>query len=406
MLTSDLVRAKVQGKTLRPLFVDPTQPSLVEAATALWELFGEAVEDRMTRGDLDEAVAGVIADRSRPKVLKGLAKLLADRSTFEISSPVPPAELRHQVFRLARARGPLALERGPLERPVADDILAEVGSEHGLQPEQIRRALYADLKQNQQIEELAVPDPAWLLHRYNVALVQALLLNALSLRIRLKDPESPRMRQLFRQVKFHRLLHRAERRGKVLEIVLDGPTSLFKQSTKYGMALANFFPALLLQPGYWELEATILWTRAKHRKTLTLDAKAGLVSHYADRGGYRTREQEWFAERFDALECDWERSEGRQPIVLGNKGVLFPDFSFQRAGKRAHLEILGFWRHDDLARRIELLEEHGPGNVVLAVSRKLRGSKEALANAPDWVIDFAEIVPPNKVLQALEQIAR
>ena len=65
----------------------------------------------------------------------------------------------------------------------------------------------------------------------------------------------------------------------------------------------------------------------------------------------------------------------------------------------AHLEILGFWRHDDLVRRIELIERRGPGNVVLAVSRKLRGSKEALSDAPAWVIDFAEVLPPKKVIE-------
>lgn len=403
MLTGDLVRARVKGKVLMPSTIDPAKPSLVDAATALHALFVEAAEDRTPRGEVDEAVGGIIADRSSPKILKGLAKLLADRSTFDVSSPVPPSQLRLEAFTLSRERGPLALERGPLDRPVAADILAELGETYGLTAEQIGDALYADLKENQRLTEVKVPSPEWLLHRYNVALVQALLLHALELRIRLVDPSSARMRQLFRQVKFHRLLHRAERKGATLDVVLDGPTSLFAQSTKYGMALANFFPALLLQPGPWELEATVLWTRAKHKKTLRIAHDDGFVSHYADRGGYSTREQDWFAERFDALDCGWKRAEGAEPVDLGGKAVLFPDFTFRKGRKRAHLEILGFWRHDDLEKRIALIERYGPGNVVLAVSRKLRGSKQALKDAPDWVIDFAEVVPAKAVMEALER---
>ena len=97
----------------------------------------------------------------------------------------------------------------------------------------------------------------------------------------------PRLRQLFRYVKFHQLMHLARRDGPWLEITLDGPASLFKQSTRYGMELATFFPAILLQECPWELQATVLWTKAKHRKTLTLTHEDGLVGHYADRGAYQ-----------------------------------------------------------------------------------------------------------------------
>ena len=34
---------------------------------------------------------------------------------------------------------------------------------------------------------------------------------------------------------------------------------------------------------------------------MALTSDDGLVSHYADRGGYQTREQPWFLERFAAV---------------------------------------------------------------------------------------------------------
>lgn len=405
MLTSELVTARVSGSTITPGRVDPDAPALQEMAATLCGLYADAAAERLRRADLDELVTAAIGDHPRWKVARGLAKLLDDRSTFDTAAPVPPAELRRAAFQLARDRGPLALEPGPLGLPVATDLLAELGAPLGLTATQTEDALYADLEENQRLLAVDVPGPEWLLHRYNVAQVQALLLHALSLKIRLVAPTAAKMRQLFRQVKFHRLLHQARRDGDVLELDLDGPTSLFQQSTRYGMALATFFPALLLQPPPWSLEATIVWTRARHQKTLRLDHTAGLVSHHADRGGYQTREQLWFAERFDALESGWTRTEGQAPVALGARGILFPDYRFTRDGRVAHLEILGFWRHDRLAERLALLQQYGPGNVIVAVSRKLHGSEAVLADPPPWVVPFAEVVPAREVLAAVERFA-
>jgi hypothetical protein len=139
---------------------------------------------------------------------------------------------------------------------------------------------------------------------------------------------------------------------------------------------------------------------------LSLTHESGLRSHYTDRGAYQTREQKWFSERFKKLDTDWKMTQGKRPITLGSRGVLFPDFTFTKDGRTAHLEILGFWRKDALAKRLALLEDFGPGNVVVAISRKLRGSKEAMDPYSGPIVDFAEIVPPKKVLAAVERVAK
>jgi len=287
MLTGNQVIARVKGPRIFPSRLKPGA-AMTEAAEALIALYTEAATHHWRRAELDEAVANEVAGRARPRVLQGMAKLLADRSTFEVQSPIPPATLRAQVFALAAEMGPLAFEPGPFERTTAHDVLARVGADLQMPAEAVRDALYADLKQNHRVMAADAKDATWLLNRYDLAQVQALLLRAVSLEITLTKPTAPRMRQLFRHVKFHQLLHRAERSGKVLKVVLDGPTSLFTQSTKYGMALANFFPALLLQPGAWSMEATVLWTKAGHRKQLLLKHTDGLTSHYTDRGALET----------------------------------------------------------------------------------------------------------------------
>ena len=404
MLTGDLVRARVRGGTIQASLVDATKPALLDASAELLAIWGAALDGAWTRGRLDEAVTAWIGPRRDHKIIKGLAKVLVDRSRFEIRSPLPPVELRAKVFRAARDAGPLALEAGPFGRTTARDVFDRVAAELGTSADVVSEALYADLRQAERLVACDVPDPTWLLHRYNVALVQALLLRATEVRLRLHKPSAPRLRQLFRHVKFHQLMHLARRDGAWLEIVLDGPASLFRQSTRYGLELATFFPAVLLQTCAWQVEATVLWTKAKHKKTLTLTPDEGLVGHYADTGAYRTREQEMFEERWNAKARDWVMAQGSAPIDLGGRGVLVPDYTFTHPdGRTAHLDICGFWRREALERKLALLDQHGPGNVIMAVSRKRRGSKTKEIPAFEGpLVEFAEVVPTNKVLEALD----
>ncbi|MFK7930340.1 MAG: DUF790 family protein [Myxococcota bacterium] len=407
MLTGDLLRARVKGKTLTPSLIDVTKPGLNTAAAELLAIWARALESRWKRGELDEAITAWIGPRRDHKVVKGLAKVLLDRSKFEVISPLPPVELRSRVFRAAREAGPLALDAGLLERSTADDVLSTVAAELGVTAQVIADALYSDLRDEERLVACEVPDPEWLLHRYNVALVQALLLRSSQVRLKLHKASTPRLRQLFRYVKFHQLMHLATKKGDWLEVVLDGPTSLFAQSSKYGMELATFFPAVLLQDGPWELDATVLWTKAKHRKTMVLTHEHGLKSHYTDRGAYQTREQANFEERWNAKDRDWSLKSGSKPIDLGGKAILVPDYTLRHPdGRVAHLEICGFWSFEALEKKLNLLARYGPGNVIVAVSRKRRGSKKKDIPAFDGpLIEFAEIVVPDKVVSAAEACA-
>jgi predicted nuclease of restriction endonuclease-like RecB superfamily len=404
MLTGDLLRVRTRGATLVPSYINPTKPGLMEDAEALLAIFQLAVSQGATRERVDGDIGAIVAGRRDHRLLKGLAKLLFDRSELDIRSPVPPAELRARVFRAAREAGPLALDTNVFGRPTADGVLAAVGDELGLDADEVRAALYADRNEERRFIACKVPDAGWLLHRYNVALVQAALLRAVSVQITLSAPSGPRIRQLLRYAKFHQLIHTTARVATGLQITLDGPTSLLRQSTRYGLQLANFFPAVLLQDGAWSLEATVLWTKAGHRKTLRVASGDGLVSHYRDSGAYTTREQTWFAERWAALDTRWKMTDQTDPIDLGGRGVVLPDFSFKRGRKVGHLEIIGYWRPETLQTRLDMLQRYGPGTVILAVSRKLRGSKQALDAYPGEVVEFAEIVPPKKVLEALERL--
>lgn len=406
MLTGDLIRVRQDGDELVPGYLQGGSASLREQAGDLLDIARQAADEQWRRGRLEDELDALIGEDRNLKLLKGIVKTLLDRGTFEINSPVPPVELRDRVFRLARERGPIALEPGPMDRVVAKDILAEVGASLGLTAAQVSEALYADRREEERLIALDVPDAAWLLRRYDLGLAQALLLHASEVRIVLQEPTALRLRQLFRWIKFCQLVHTATRKGEELHVTLDGPLSLFQQSTKYGMQLATFLPALLLQAGPWKLEASILWTKANLKRRLVVTDRTGLTTYLQDTGVWESRERQFFAERFAAYESPWTMTDGAEPLDLGGRAVVLPDFTFTDGTRTGHLEIVGFWRKEWLASRLELLQKYGPGNLILAVSRKLAGSKEKLADFPGEVIDFAEIVPPKAVVAALERVAR
>lgn len=405
MLSKEHLRVQVRGRELVPRWVDPTAAAPLRRAGALLDLLREAVEGRWTRGQVEEEITDLVGDGRDHRLVRGLAKLLVDKTVFGVSSPVTPRELRAEVFRRAREVGPLALERSLLDRPVAEEVLAEVGAAHGLTAGQVAEALYADLRTAQRVESAQLPSsPEALLQRYNVALVQGLLLRALEVRVHLTAPSPPRLRQLFRYVKFHQLMHDVRRVGSEVQVVLDGPTSVLTQSTRYGKQLATFFPAVLLQDPPWSVEATVLWTKAQHRKRLALTDALGLVSHYRDTGAWVAQEATWFQERFTALGSEWDLSDAVEPVDLGGRALVMPDFRLEREGRVAWLEIVGFWRRDYLERRLELLERYGPGNLILALSTKL--VTEEVGELPGEVVPFARVVPARDVLAAAERVAR
>jgi predicted nuclease of restriction endonuclease-like RecB superfamily len=397
MLTGDLIRVRIQKGELVPGYIDPASPRLLERAEELLALFREGVGRR--RVELDEEVDTIVGDGVDHKLTRGLVKVLIDRSEFDVSAPVPPAQIREKVFKLAAARGPLGAHVVEGGRPTTADIWREAGADLGVDPGALEASLYADHADQQVLTAVDVPSPEWLLHRYNVALVQALLLKATELRVELRRPEPARTRALLRSVKFHQLIFDLLPKADGYDLVLDGPASLFSQTTRYGFALAKFFPSLLLAPA-WEATAKVDW---RGPRQLRLNASAGLRSHYQDRGVWESRESVWFEERFRALDSGWTLDREVLPLDQGGEGAAVPDFRFRKDGRTAWLEILGFWRKGSVARRVALLRRHGPPNLVLAVSRRLAAEEGDL---PDAVVPFAEVIPAREVLRRIVAVAR
>lgn len=395
-LTADLVRARVRGPTIKPSVLDPADPEIRSLAERVWDAFSAAAGTGTRLGEVLAELEDVVQDGGQAKLGRGLIRIAQDKCTTEVAGDVDPVALRMEVFlRAARDGTP------------ADQVLAEVATAHDTTTDRIAETLYADLPSERRVDRFDVPHVDWLVHRYNVALVQSLLVGACEVRITLSEPTAPRMRQLVRWIKFNQLLHTARRDddGKLV-LVLDGPVSLFGPSVRYGSNLARLFPALLLQDGGWQMEATVTWTKARHRKQLVVTREDGYVTHYADTGAYRTRAQEHFVERFAEKDRGWTLTEGSLPLTIGPRDLLFPDFTLHHPGPPArdvHLEILGWWRPEPLLERLSAMDRYGPHNLVLAVPRKLRGTKAGELPDDPRIVPFADVLSVPKVLEAAER---
>ncbi len=414
MLTSDLVLARREGDRVVPFRLDPEDAAHLRLAEALIELFNRHVGQR--REVLDAALADFIGVSPAFRIPRGLVKLLADeRAEFAPPpTPLPAFELRRRVFLAAAEQYPLSLTPSMLTPVTALDIHAEVAlrlsAELGreVQAEEVAAGLFADRRDQQRLLSFDAPTPRWLLDRYNLAQAQGILYRCIRMQLVAERNIPARYQQLFRLIKFHRLIHQITGDPEQgYEIELDGPASVLQCTTRYGVDMAVFLPALLWCTK-WRMKAELQEADGRTRWLVLDSATTTLVSHYKDQPLYDSALERTFAERFERLESQWRLERETEIIHLGQM-VLIPDFRFRHRedGRTALLEIVGYWRPDYLRRKFAKLAAAGRSDLVVALNAELHvGSRERerLETLPGPVVFFKQALDPKAVLAALEQI--
>ena len=129
------------------------------------------------------------------------------------SSPTsPPETIREAVFTAAAEARKRSKAEGPsAPRSGATRSCRRSAQELGLVPEKVAESLFADLKDENRLLDFKDLTAERLVDRYNVALAQSVLLRSVRATVEVRGEKPARYRQLFRQIKFHRLL--AEGRG-------------------------------------------------------------------------------------------------------------------------------------------------------------------------------------------------
>jgi predicted nuclease of restriction endonuclease-like RecB superfamily len=151
----------------------------------------------------------------------------------------------------------------------------------------------------------------------------------------------------------------------------------------------------------------VQWGNDQTPHVLRLADSDGLVSWRTLRGTWVSREQELLEARIAERPEGWKVSREVAVEDLGGEDVLVPDLVLvhEATGRRAYVEIAGFWRKAWLQRRAAVLAEHGPPNLVVCVSKRMATEKGDTQGAIE-ILPFAEVILWPKLRAIVERVAR
>lgn len=247
------------------------------------------------------------------------------------------------------------------------------------------------------------------------------------------------------------------------EIVLEGAASPFLARTdrRYGIQFARFLPALLLCEAQWELEAELVFGPAypakggkappTYKASYQLGPQPHLRTHFKGSGEFDSLLEQSLAAAFEKrfkmttrrlaqtevepeLTADVVLEDGgkkkKAPKKKKPKGedrqgwtilredriipvfdtVMIPDFAFEhKDGRRALLEIVGFWEPGYLERKIAKLNRAGRRDLIVLVSERTRCGREHFRlkdREPDYPLIFFKGTPRlGPLMETIERCA-
>jgi predicted nuclease of restriction endonuclease-like RecB superfamily len=404
MLPSELLIHRQNGESIIPKRLKIDDQNL-EIATDIISCFAENVGQ--SQGELDKQLLEMEGDSPDYRLKRGFAHLLKGTfSTFEIVSPLEPQDLRQRVFTLSAQSIPNPLASQRVLNNLADQLSRELNKE--VSSQQIRTGLYADLQENRILTQFDPPAPEDIIHRYNISQVQGVFYRASQIIINAHRNVPGEYKLLFRYLKLFQLMAYIEGDADHgFTITIDGPTSLFKASTRYGLAIAKLIPALL-HVTKWSLSATLqtkdIYSGKEKTGRFTLNSDCGLVTHYPPGKPYDSMLEAGFANRWESLKTDWvlEREVDLIPIP---GSVMIPDFRLVHPDGRTYLlEIVGYWRPEYLQKKFAQARKAECDNLILAISERLNLEKAGVkvSNTPAKIVWFKDKLSPKVVLEVLE----
>ncbi len=407
MLKSELIRPRLKVREgqvwSRPLPIDYRYLTIAGELNALFQRYvGHS------RGKLTAALREYEGDSLDYPVIRGLAAVLEARCTFGSDPPLNPIELRQTLFE----QGPVTQQQDLFNQTTREQLLAETATHYGLSINQLETALFADLSEEQiLLDPSDTLPPGDLIARYNLELARGLLYWAREVRLQVYD----NYKDIFKYIKLFKLMYTIHpltaERG--YHITLHGPISPFVKSTiRYGLQFAKFLPALLLCDK-WNMAADVLPPVGPTREVLryTLNDQTNLRSHFKASGLFDSRLEADFAAEFEAkyggAKRKWELTREDELIIVGDT-VMIPDFSLthRKDGRRALLELVGFWHPDYLRRKLAKVRQAKRTDLILVVYESVNVAEGAFEEASAGeVLTFARKPVLKEVLAAVERCA-
>ena len=381
MLTKDLLRYKIKNGQILPQFVNPADDQLLAIAEQLISVFEDSPNTQ--RATLLETSKHIIDRTPGPPIVKrGLEKLLLDRTEFNTEPNEELIAFRQKLF--TETSRLLLQERftdyADYQHRVAQIAEGELPPEIGTTGAgELAARLYADLPSCQPVLSFKTLSSERLLHRYNAAQVQGLLLHCNALTLKLADSMTAELRQLFKYLRFNQLLSTIRKEEALYQITVDGPLNLFYKTKRYGMNLANFFMAVLHQPK-WELTAEVQF-RNKQRSQLLLDESCGIKPISQQFLAYIPEDIQLFQAMLRNKTEDWQIRPGSQFLPLAGDFYCFPDYQLvHKSGVETAIELFHPWHQGHLIARLNTLADQTDVSLILGVSKELE-KKPMIAEA-------------------------
>jgi len=359
------------------------------------------------------------------KLFRGLVTLLERRCTYVVKSPIDPKYARDLVFKEASRRKVVS----PSER---SQVIQDVSQRLGLEPGELERSLWKDLEEEQVLKDFLPIDPGSLIRRYNFSLAQTALFKS----TKMEFTASGNWKNIFRDLKRLGLMYLVENKEEGGEeekrenaneryvVSLDGPLSLFKMTDRYGTSFAKLLNQLI-ESDSWSFKAELL-DRMRNRLLYFEETSAnvtGLFEAHWDESNkdkqttavqsphfhlYDSRVEEKFARTFNALNTGWVLRREPEPLIVG-RHVLIPDFSFEKEGSKAYLEIVGFWTKEYLERKLSKLSSLPPTvDMMVAADESLAAASakkfERMGRSNLLVFSYSKEVPMNPILKHLHKL--
>jgi predicted nuclease of restriction endonuclease-like RecB superfamily len=415
---------EVKRTPLQGLSVEEAEGLIGELAALAAEYHGR------TRGELVAALSDVVVDSRVQRGLRPATKLILDACDFSLRDDVDPVALRQRLFAAAAAaRAAGAFDRDAVVAAVAIDagLVRARGDDDDAQNDDdgavvaditaFDAALYADLDEARLVDASALRalSPQVLRARWELAELQAFVLKATRLTI---DVEAnPRaLRALLGAMKLQQLLfevtpHDAGRAG--VRLVVEGPATMFSQSTRYGMKLAMLVPKVLACRRH-RLEAELLLKKGAATGRFVVagasadtDADDAVAASASDVDDVVTGIVAGLGEHLTGVLAGATVAVADEVLIVKGVGACVPDVMVSAAdGRRFGVELLGFWSRDAVWRRVALAERGLDPPVVFCVSERLRVSEAALDDdAAGALLVYKGVLSLKKLAARLLEVA-
>jgi predicted nuclease of restriction endonuclease-like RecB superfamily len=322
-------------------------------------------------------ISGLAAD--------GVAHVLLRRFKAKVDTPLDPPKVRTIVFEEA-AKDDRFDRQGTLARAAA---LLSTTSDH------VAHALFADrLGRRRVLAPSSPPAASEIVDAYNLALVQGLLLRSQTVRVEVRQ----HVRAVVRFAKLAGLLCTYSLRdgGTLLEV--SGPLSVLRHTTKYGFALASFFPAVVAA-GAFRLDARCVLRGDPvlvHIDAADRVARTHKLPKDADSAVERA-----LARDVRRLGSPWTLVREADAITIGSR-AFFPDFTLRHeSGFAALVEVVGFYTPEYLRAKLSALRGAASRPLIVCVDESLACDD---GDVPGEVLRFKKRVDTSALLAAAERL--